>query len=603
MRATQLLLLSTTLCFSLGITSAFAMMGNDEFISTKKGTPVRIKGRSRDEGPMPILLVKDWGHLGLVKTNPMDVKGGQTLTVSCDFDEVTAPTAISFLNSAQNAYYEGGVTIFPGQKSITFSSVVPDGDTQTWLIIRNPGFDGKTLLSFGLRLNAMDIDVENAPKSQILKPVDFLQDWAHLGLIKTNPIDVKGGQDLTVTCNFEDVTVPTAISFLNSAQNGYYAGGVTVLPGQKSVTFSSVVPERDTQTWLIIRHPGFDGKTALPFGLRLNEILLKVGLDPHARIAKILNPLADQSKKELATIIKALNPTMEDAIASAWGNSLSPKFLKGTMGTGYSNEQLTYTFQPPEGLPLTLYRHIMPGYLNGCGYYSLGITPREARRQLRHHLKPESLNAVRYKNIIAEEIFEAVKYHNLPGSLRNNLEIARLYEEMATADLLVNELTRPLNQHLGRGSVDLPAYPVGELTLDLFPNLDAVVGGLGTVSDVFVLLQDATNALEVSMQAIREWGKKDEIIRAYIKAEIRPGVQLTFLPNAQGEQKSGIIDILADINGLNLNIYEPVRDAPQQLRLTHTHITLGAVRQRNILYNPGHYDRLENALHRHVIPN
>ncbi|MBI2774388.1 hypothetical protein HYX58_00040, partial [Candidatus Dependentiae bacterium] len=189
MRTTQLLLLSTALCFSLGTTSVFAMEEADKIILGKKGTPVRIKGQSQDE-KRPVRLLQDWVGLGLVKTNPMDVKGGQTLTVTCDFDEVTAPTAISFLNSAQNAYYEGGVTVFPGQKSVTFSSVVPDGDTQTWLIIRDPGFDGKTALPFGLRLKAMDIDVGNVPKSQILKSVDFLQDWLELGLIKTNPIDV-----------------------------------------------------------------------------------------------------------------------------------------------------------------------------------------------------------------------------------------------------------------------------------------------------------------------------------------------------------------------------------------------------------------------------
>ncbi|MBI2707418.1 MAG: hypothetical protein HYX35_03785, partial [Proteobacteria bacterium] len=196
--------------------------------------------------------------------------------VTCDFDEVTAPTAISFLNSAQNAYYEGGVVVNTGQQSVTFSSIVPEGDTQTWLIIRNPGFDGKTALPFGLRLKAMDIDLGNVPKSQILKSVDFLQDWLELGLIKTNPIDVKEGQTLTVTCNFDEVIAPTAISFINSAQNAYYEGGVVINTGQQSVTFSSIVPKGDTQTWLILRNPEFDGKTPLLLGLWLNHIFLDV---------------------------------------------------------------------------------------------------------------------------------------------------------------------------------------------------------------------------------------------------------------------------------------------------------------------------------------
>ncbi|MBI2706793.1 MAG: hypothetical protein HYX35_00505, partial [Proteobacteria bacterium] len=150
-----------------------------------------------------------------------------------------------------------------------------------------------------------------------------LQDWAHLGLIKTNPMDVQGGQELTVTCNFDDVTAPTAISFINSAQNAYYAGGVTVLPGQKSVRFSSIVPERDTRTWLLIHNPAFDGKTLFPLGLRLNEILLKVGTDPRVRLAKLLNPQTDEDVQVLANTLKELNPAMEDVMAPALENWVS----------------------------------------------------------------------------------------------------------------------------------------------------------------------------------------------------------------------------------------------------------------------------------------
>ncbi|MBI2706918.1 MAG: hypothetical protein HYX35_01160, partial [Proteobacteria bacterium] len=67
MRTTQLLLLSTVWCVSLGTTSAFAMMGPDESLLSKKATSVRLKDA-------PVQLLQDWRELGLVKTSPIDVK-------------------------------------------------------------------------------------------------------------------------------------------------------------------------------------------------------------------------------------------------------------------------------------------------------------------------------------------------------------------------------------------------------------------------------------------------------------------------------------------------------------------------------------------------
>lgn len=133
-------------------------------------------------------------------------------------------------------------------------------------------------------VNAMDFDndpgvgLRHRPSQDGNSAVTFLQNWLELGLVKTNPIGVQKGQTLTATCTFEEVTALTALAFINSAQNAYYEGGVTVQPGQTSVTFSSIVPEDETQTWLIIRNPGFDGKTPLPLGVRINEVLLSSSL-------------------------------------------------------------------------------------------------------------------------------------------------------------------------------------------------------------------------------------------------------------------------------------------------------------------------------------
>ncbi|MBI2707782.1 MAG: hypothetical protein HYX35_05685 [Proteobacteria bacterium] len=180
----------------------------------------KIEKESKKKASLDFL--QDWVGLGLVKTNAMEVKEGDKLTVTLTFDDVTEPTALSFLNSAQNGYYEGGIVVQPGTKKVTLTSIVPKGETQTWLTIRNPGFDGNTLLPLGLTLNQASLTVERAAPLDVAKaaPLDLLQDWVGLGLVKTNPMDVTEGDKLTVALTFDEVTAPTALSFLNSAQNG-----------------------------------------------------------------------------------------------------------------------------------------------------------------------------------------------------------------------------------------------------------------------------------------------------------------------------------------------------------------------------------------------
>ncbi|MBI2707012.1 MAG: hypothetical protein HYX35_01660 [Proteobacteria bacterium] len=111
--------------------------------------------------------------------------------------------------------------------------------------------------------------------SVTIKNPTLLQDWYRFGLLKTNPIPVKPGKKLTVTATFSPATETTAIGFLNSAQNTYYDGGVIVQPGQTSVSFSSIVPVNETQTWLIIRNLAFNGSTDLPLGINFTTWSIK----------------------------------------------------------------------------------------------------------------------------------------------------------------------------------------------------------------------------------------------------------------------------------------------------------------------------------------
>ncbi|MBI2707579.1 MAG: hypothetical protein HYX35_04640 [Proteobacteria bacterium] len=105
-------------------------------------------------------LLENWVKQGLIKTDPIPVTPGQTLTVKCTFSEVTEKTAIDFLNTAQNAYYPGGLVVDLGDTQATFSSIVPPNETQTWLIFRNPAFNGLRDLSLGLKLDTLSIDIK-----------------------------------------------------------------------------------------------------------------------------------------------------------------------------------------------------------------------------------------------------------------------------------------------------------------------------------------------------------------------------------------------------------------------------------------------------------
>ncbi|MBI2707580.1 MAG: hypothetical protein HYX35_04645 [Proteobacteria bacterium] len=106
------------------------------------------------------LLLDNWKKLGLLKTNPLPVKEGQKLTVTCKFAAATEDTAIDFINTAQNAYYPGGVIVKKGETEATFTSFVPKGETQTWLVLRNPAFNGTAELPLGVGISAISINVE-----------------------------------------------------------------------------------------------------------------------------------------------------------------------------------------------------------------------------------------------------------------------------------------------------------------------------------------------------------------------------------------------------------------------------------------------------------
>ncbi|MBI2706970.1 MAG: hypothetical protein HYX35_01430 [Proteobacteria bacterium] len=131
----------------------------------------------------------------------------------------------------------------------------------SWLVLGTQVID----LPFN-RFKSVPVDplLETSPSTgTTLKSPPLLQDWIASGLTKTNPIVVTEGQTLTVTCDFEPATEVTEISFLNSAQNAYYPGGVTVQPGETRAVFTSTVPT----TWLVIRHPGFNGTDTLTLGV------------------------------------------------------------------------------------------------------------------------------------------------------------------------------------------------------------------------------------------------------------------------------------------------------------------------------------------------
>jgi hypothetical protein len=228
---------------------------------------------------VPVKLLTDWTSTGLIKTDKILVKGGDEITVICNFSEVNEPTQVKFINTAQNKYYDGGVVVNPGTKTARFTSIVPEGDTHTWLQMFNIGWNNKP---HKIGFSIQDIKIENwgsflgstriFPICKVNNiPVKLLTDWTKTGLIKTDKLSVKAGDRITVTCQFSEVKEPTNVQFINTAQNKYYEGGVIVTPGMKVAQFTSTVPEGDTHTWLQFHNVGWNN-TPHPIGFSIQDV-------------------------------------------------------------------------------------------------------------------------------------------------------------------------------------------------------------------------------------------------------------------------------------------------------------------------------------------
>jgi hypothetical protein len=220
----------------------------------------------RAQVKVPIKLLTDWTPTGLIKTDRIPVKGGDAITVTCNFSEVKEPTQVKFINTAQNKYYDGGVVVNPGTKAARFTSIVPEGDTHTWLQFHNLGWNN-TPHQIGFSIQ--DIKIEKA------LPIKLLTDWTKTGLIKTDKLSVKGGDKITVTCQFSEIKELTQVHFINTAQNKYYEGGVLVKPGMKVAQFTSTVPEGDTHTWLQFHNVGWNN-TPHPIGFSIQDVQINL---------------------------------------------------------------------------------------------------------------------------------------------------------------------------------------------------------------------------------------------------------------------------------------------------------------------------------------
>jgi hypothetical protein len=220
----------------------------------------------RAQVKVPVKLLTDWTSTGLIKTDKIPVKGGDAITVTCNFSEVKELTQVKFINTAQNKYYDGGIVVNPGTKAAKFTSIVPEGDTHTWLQFHNLGWNN-TPHQIGFSIQ--DIKIEKA------LPIKLLTDWTKTGLIKTDKLSVKAGDRITVTCQFSEVKEPTQVHFINTAQNKYYEGGVIVTPGMKVAQFTSIVPDGDTHTWLQFHNLGWNN-TPHPIGFSIQDVQINL---------------------------------------------------------------------------------------------------------------------------------------------------------------------------------------------------------------------------------------------------------------------------------------------------------------------------------------
>ncbi|MBS0271723.1 MAG: hypothetical protein JSR85_03635 [Proteobacteria bacterium] len=306
--------------------------------------------------------------------------------------------------------------------------------------------------------------------------------------------------------------------------------------------------------------------------------------------------------EELAVTLKKLNPDMEDHLAAAWADVMKDQDPALMLGDQYSDEDLTYTFQQP-GNPVRalFYKHLMPPHeLNG--YYALGLTPKRVLLQLEAALLGTP-GPTRYKEMIAEGFNADLRGNKLPALLRNNKEIVHLQEQVIAKETEVARWVKTFNAFLGRG-IGVPgkeALQANDLTEELFINLpEELPEARLTVSEGLYFLHLAKEELAQHRAKLNAVFMNDRLLLDYITAQISPREDI--FRGIKEKRKEFIVTVIANIMNFNLNIYQPAKDTPHDLELVHSYVTPGAVKQLNLLYTNGHFDRLETKLHRHVVP-
>ncbi|MBS0271722.1 MAG: hypothetical protein JSR85_03630 [Proteobacteria bacterium] len=338
----------------------------------------------------------------------------------------------------------------------------------------------------------------------------------------------------------------------------------------------------DTKRWVVARITGKPIETAL------NQKTI------------VAKPTAEA--QELADTLKKLNPNMENIIANAWADLANDNDLSSLLGEHYSDEDLTYTFQRP-GNPVRVpyYQHLMPRH-ELSGYYALNLTPKRVVELIEASLAPEAPGAARRREIIAEKLIADLREGKFPEFLRGNKEIMHFQEQVIAKEEEVNSWVKTFNAFLKRG---IPggreALQANDLREELFIDLPEELPGAGlTVSEGLFFLHLAKEDLAQHRANLNNVFRNDRLLLDYITTQIPPRGDI--LANIRERRKEFIVTVIADILNCNLNIYQPVIDAPHNLELAQSYITPGAANQINLLYSNGHFDRLETRLHRHVVP-
>jgi hypothetical protein len=264
------------------------------------------------------------------------------------------------------------------------------------------------------------------------------------------------------------------------------------------------------------------------------------------------------------------NPDLTPELVQAWTKCTSSPQTLASLVNRY-DAQKTFT---QEGRALNLFWHPSPGD-GDCGYWSMGLLRSQAYDMIRQNLHNE-----RYRKMIVPGMLHALIQQEFPKKIIP-VELQDLLRDYFELDEISQNIIGSLKDFIGENNIDLNALINHEAQ-----DVELQAG--------YFQVEHRREELKRQM---RQRLADPDLIAKYLEAEILGGEQLDFVRDMEGDEhfNTSIIDVLAEIQGVNLVIYAPSSadgEDPYAVKPIHSHITPGAMQTKALLHTGNHYDCL-----------